>query len=266
MHLIKPALVAVAVLPLAGCFQASTVINVKADGTGTIEQRLLLTDAAMDQLRAMAILGGGAANADPTSEAQARSLAESLGPGVTYVSSAPVKTDKAQGRDAVYAFTDITQLHVSEQPRLPAGPISPGGSANVGELTFNLTREPDGNARLRVQIPTLNVLPLDTTGPNGAVTPPTVQQIDLVKTLLAGARLTVAIEPEGRLVHTSSAFADGNRVVLVDLDLDKVASDPDLVTKLQSPKTVEEAKASVNSLAGVKVTLDPEISITFAPK
>jgi hypothetical protein len=266
MRLTRLALVATAVLPLTGCFQASTVINVKADGTGTIEQRLLLTEAAMDQLRAMAILGGGAASADPTSEAQARSLADKLGPGVTYVSSTPVKTDKAQGREAVYAFSDITKLHVSEQPSLPTGPISPGGTANVGELTFSLTHEPDGNAHLRVQVPALNVLPTAATGPNGAVTPPTIQQIDLAKTLLAGAQLTVAIAPEGRLVQTTSTFVDGNRVVLIDLDVDKLAADPDLVAKLQSPKTVEEVKASVNTLSGVKVTLAPEISITFAPK
>lgn len=266
MHLIRRVLVAVAVLPIAGCFQASTVINVKADGTGTIEQRLLLTDAAMDQLRAMAILGGGAADADPTSEAQARSLAESLGSGVTYVSSTPVKTDKAQGREAVYAFTDITKLHISEQPRLPGGvTLSQGGGPNGGELTFILTREPDGNALLRVLVPKLNVLPMGA-GPSGAIPSPTIQQIDMAKGLLAGARLTVAIEPDGRLVQSSSPFVEGNRVVLVDLDVDKAAADPDLVTKLQSPKTVEEAKASVNSLAGVKVTLDPEISITFAPQ
>jgi hypothetical protein len=263
MTWIRSALVTVAALPLAGCFQASTVINVKADGSGTIEQRLLITDAAMEQLRAFAILGGGnAANADPTSEAQARSLAGLLGPGVTYVSSTPITADKAQGRDSVYAFTDITKLHISEQPSLPTGPVSPAGSANVGELTFALTHEADGNAVLRVQVPKFNVLPTNT----GGSFAPTAQQIDIAKGLLAGARLTVAIEPGGRLVRTTSPFADGNRVTLVDVDFDKAVADPDLVTKLQSPQTPEEVKATVTSLPGVKITLDPEISITFAPQ
>jgi hypothetical protein len=262
---IRSALVTVTVLPLAGCFQAATVIKVKADGSGTIEQRLLITDAAMEQMRAFAILGGGnAPNADPTSEAQARSLAGSLGPGVTYVSSTPITADRAQGRDSVYAFTDITKLHISEQPSLPTGPISPAGSTNAGELTFALTHESDGNAVLRVQVPKFNVLPNG--GPNGGSFAPTAQQIDMVKGLLAGARLTVDIEPAGRLVRTTSPFADGNRVTLVDVDFDKAVADPDLVTKLQSPKTAEEVKQAVTSLPGVKITLDPEISITFAPQ
>src|SRR5260370_31627468 len=98
MTFVRRLLIVAAALPLIGCFQASTVIRVKADGSGTIEQRLLLTDAAMDQLRAFAILGGNSADTvDPTSEAQARSMAAAIGPGVPYLSSTPAKTQKARG-------------------------------------------------------------------------------------------------------------------------------------------------------------------------
>ena len=36
-------------LPLTACFQSSTVVHVKADGSGTIEQRTLLSEAASKQ-------------------------------------------------------------------------------------------------------------------------------------------------------------------------------------------------------------------------
>ena len=266
MTFIRRVLIVAAAIPAVGCFEATTVIKLKADGSGTIQQRLLLTDAAMDQLRAFAILGGGdAANADPTSEAQARSLAETLGPGVSYVSSAPVKTATAQGRESVYAFADITKIHVSEQPRLPTGPISPAGGSNVGEVTFTLTRQPDGNVVLRMQVPRPDLLPIPTAGPNGDVTPPSAQQIEMLKALLSGAHLAVTIEPEGQLVQTSSSFVDGNRVTLVEFDVNTIASDPGLVTKLQSAKTPDEIKAAINSVPGLKLPLDPEISITFTP-
>lgn len=268
MTFIRCALVALATLPLAGCFEASTVIKLKADGSGTIEQRLLLTDAATDQLKAFAILGGGnAASADPTSEAQARSLADSLGPGVTYVSSAPVKTAKAQGRDSVYAFTDITKLRVSEQPSVPGGlSLGARSSQNGGQITFALTKQPDGNALLRILIPRPDGLPIAMPGPNGDVLPPSTQQIEMVKALLAGARLTVALEPEGTLVQTTSPFVDGNRVTLIDVDIDKIAADPNLAAKLQAPKTAAEANDSLKNIPGLKFTLDPEITITFTPE
>jgi hypothetical protein len=266
MTKIARVLAAVAALPAAGCFQSSTVIKLKADGSGTIEQRLLLTDAAMDQLKAFAILGGNnAAAPDPTSEEQARALADALGPGVTYVSSMPVKSEKAQGRDSIYAFKDITQLRVSEQPRVPGG-VSLGPQTqgqNSGQISFAFTRS-DDSSQLRIAIPRPDILPIALPGANGDVTPPSPQQIEMVKALLAGAHVTVAVEPEGRIVQTNSAFVDGNRVTLIEVDVDRIASDPNLASKLTSPKTVDEAKAAISSVPGLKVTLEPEISITFA--
>jgi hypothetical protein len=268
MTFIRPALVVLAALPLVGCFESSTVIKLKADGSGTIEQRLLLTDAATDQLKAFAILGGGnAAGADPTSEAQARSLADSIGPGVTYVSSTPVKTATGQGRDSVYAFTDITQLHVSEQPRVPGGvSLGPQSGQNGGQITFALTKRPDGNVLLRILIPRPDGLPIAVPGPNGDVTPPSTQQIEMVKALLAGARLSVALEPEGTLVQTTSPFVEGNRVTLLDVDIDKIAADPNLAAKLQAPKTADEVKEALKSIPGLKINIDPEVTITFTPR
>jgi hypothetical protein len=268
MAILRRALVAATMLPLVGCFQASTLIRVKADGSGTIEQRILLTSAAMDQLRAFAILGGNSADTvDPTSETQARSMAAAIGPGVTYLSSMPVRTDQAQGRDSIYAFTDITRLRISEQPRVPGGVSlrAQGVSTDSDPITFAMTRQPDGNVLLRILVPRPGVLPFAANG-NGEVTPPSLDQINMVKQILAGARLTVAVEPEGRLVQTSSPFVDGNRVTLIDLDIDKAASDPDLAAKLQSLRTLDDAKAAVNSVPGLKITLDPEIAITFTPK
>ena len=261
----RTALIALLSLPLVGCFQATTVIHVKADGSGTIEQRTLLTETAIDQLRTFAILGGGDANSvDPTSEAQARALAASIGPGVTYVSSTPITLEKSQGRDALYAFADVSQLRISEQPALPGTmklPAAVGGDSKP--ISFALDRKPDGHIVLRILVPRPMIFP---SGSNGEPQPPTVQQITMVKALLAGARLTVAIEPDGRLVQTSSPFVDGNRVTLIDVDIDRAAADPDLVKKLQSPKTPEETKAAINSVPGFKITLDPEITIEFAPK
>jgi hypothetical protein len=255
----------VAAVPLAGCFQSSTVIHVKADGSGTIQQRTILTEAAVDQLRTFAILGGGNPDAvDPTSEANVRTMAAAIGPGVTYVSSTLVDDGKAHGRETIYAFTDISQLRISEQPPLPGNvklPAAAGG--DTPPISFALNRTPAGNALLRLLVPRPSIFP---TGPNGEPQPPTLEQITMVKQLLAGARLTVAVEPEGRLVQTSSPFVDGNRVTLLDVDVDRAAADPDLAKKLQSARTQEQAKAALNSLPGLRITLDPEITIEFSPQ
>jgi len=265
MHMRKALTLVVLVLPLTACFQSSTVVHVKADGSGTIEQRTLLTEAAVDQLRTFAILGGGNADSvDPTSEANARSMAAAIGQGVSYVSSSPVDVGNAHGRDTIYAFSDITQLRISEQPSLPGNlklPAAAGGA--TAPISFALTRTPAGNVVVHVLVPRPAIFP---TGPNGDPQAPTLDQITMVKQLLAGARLTLAMDPEGRLVQTSSPFVDGNRVTLIDVDIDRAAADPDLAKKLQGAKTQEDTKAAINSIPGLKITLDPEITIKFTPK
>jgi len=80
------------------CFQFSTVLTLKADGSGTIDERLLFTQAAVTQLRQLASLGGDGQAFDPLSEKQAREAATTMGRGVTYVSSAVVDTSEGVGR------------------------------------------------------------------------------------------------------------------------------------------------------------------------
>ena len=251
-------------MPLAGCFQSSTVIHVKADGSGTIAQRTLLTETAMDQLRTFAILGGGNPDAaNPTSEDQAKALAATIGPGVTYVSSMPVGVDKYQGRETIYAFTDIRQLRISEQPSLPGNlPLPANAGGNTPPIQFALDRNAEGNVVLRLLVPRPAIFP---NGADGKPVPPKLEQITMVKQLLAGARLSVAVDPDGQLVRTSSPFVDGNRVTLVDVDIDRAAADPDLAAKLQSVGTEDQATA-INSIAGLKITLQPEITIEFTPR
>lgn len=250
-------------VPLAACFQSSTVVHVKADGSGTIVQRTLLTEAAMDQLRTFAILGGGNPDAtDPTSEAQAKAIAASIGPSVSYVSSMPVTVDKYHGRETTYAFPDIRQLHISEQPAVANSlPIPASAGGNGPPISFALDRTAEGNVVLRVLVPRPSIFP---SGPDGRATPPSLEQITMVKQLLAGARLSVVVEPDGQLVRTSSPFVDGNRVTLIDVDIDRASADPDLAKKLQSIGTDDQAKA-INSIDGLRITLQPEITIEFTP-
>src|SRR5207247_824369 len=121
MKSVRFALVLAGALLCSACFQFSTVLTLKADGSGTIDQRLLFTQATVAQLRQLAALGGGGTDFDPVSEQQARDTAATMGPGVTYVSSTAINNSDGVGRDIKYAFTDITQLRIDQAPPPPGG-------------------------------------------------------------------------------------------------------------------------------------------------
>src|SRR5262249_23048585 len=150
MPLFRAVLLAATALASSACFQMTTVMKVNADGSGTIDHRMLYSAAALAQLRQFAAFGGGGgrgAQFDPVSEQQAREMATAIGPGVSYVSSTPITTPAGQGRESIYAFTDLTQLRISTQPAAPGG-ISiktPAFSTSAESVTFSMTREPGAN-------------------------------------------------------------------------------------------------------------------------
>src|SRR5262245_40502478 len=247
-----------------GCCQMATVMKIKGDGSGTVEHRMLFTTQALAQIKQFGALGGrGQAAVDPTSEQQAREMAAALGQGVTYVSSTPVKTPTGEGRDAIYSFTDVSQLRVATQPAPPGGVTirTPALSTSADALTFSMTRDPNGNAVLHVNVPENALVQAIST--NAATLP---QQLPMIKSLLAGAHITLMVEPAGTLVRANTPHVDGQRVTLLEVDLDQLLKDPEaLLARVQAATTHDEVKKALEDVPGLKMTIAPEITIEFTP-
>jgi hypothetical protein len=261
------ALLLTAALSCGGCFQMTTVVHVGTDGSGTIDHSLLLSKAALAQLRQFSMLGAGRGQSiDFVSEEQARRMAETLGAGVTYVSSEPVSTPVAEGRHATYAFADINTLRINPQPEPPGG-ISvktQAFSTDNGTITCSFSKGPDGTAVLRINLPELNLQ--SALGGANAGDAGLAQQLAMVRAMLAGARVTIGVEPSGTLVRTSSPFVDGERVVLLDVNLDQVLSNEALIGRVQAARSPEELKAALTGVPGLRLTLDREVTIEFTAR
>jgi hypothetical protein len=250
----------------SGCFQSTTVLTIKSDGSGTIQQRTVVLTAALAQMKQLAALGGRrAATIDPLSEDQARALAASLGQGVTLVSTNAIKTAEGEGRESTYAFTDVSQLRVSEQPAAPPDITvrTPGLSTDSPKVSFRLARSENGNAVLHINVP----VPTLFVSPDGAggINPTVIDQLQALKGVLAGAHLVLAAEPTGSLVATNSAWLEGRRVTLLEIDLDKLLADSEFVARVRAAKSSDEVKAVLKDAPGLKVTLEPDITIEFTP-
>lgn len=238
----------------------TTVVHVKGDASGTIDQRLVFRPAALAQMKQLATLGGSAGEPfDPISEEQARADAAKLGPGASYVSSTAIDDETGKGRATVYAFADVNQLRLSQQPAAPGGMKgrAQGVDTEGQAITFGLTRQPNGNALLTIAVPQPQM-------PGGGAAPPP-DQLAMMKQLFSGARVTIAVEPAGTLVRTNSAFVDGQRVTLLDVDVDAALQDETFLPRVHAARTVEELKAVLKGAPGVKINFDREITIEFTP-
>jgi hypothetical protein len=252
-------------LACEGCFQSNTLITVNGDGSGTLEQTLLFSGAALIQMRQVAPLAGGSSKAfDPFSEEQARQSAASLGPNVRYVSSKSITTGDALGRTAVYAFPDINQLRLNEQPPAPGGVTIRSKQLNTEQnIRFVLAPQPDGHVLLRILVPQP---PEPARGRTAAPLRPSPEEIATMKETFAGARLSIAVRPSGEIVRTSSPWVENGTVTVIDLDFDRLAGDDGALARLRGVGSVEEAKAALSGVPGVKIPASREVTIEFTPK
>ena len=113
----KLAVAVVAAVIGSGCIRSATLITVKPDGSGTIEQTVLMNAAALKGM--LGGLGGaqqsrvGAINEDDAQAAAAR-----RGRDLRVVRTASRPTTASRAAKALYAFTDISKVRVDQDPNL----------------------------------------------------------------------------------------------------------------------------------------------------
>ena len=271
----RVALYAVAAATVSGCIQSSTLIKMKADGSGTIEQTMTMNADAVAQFSALAAVGDDknkskASVDDLFSEKEARAAAAKMGQGVTFVSSQKIDTPDRKGIQATYAFTDITKISIEEM-KSPSNVPDAGGtglSPKDSPMKFQFKALPDGHAILTILQPgvdkAMNAAPASK--PDSSVDPKMAEQgLAMMKTFMKGLKVDVAVQVP-HVVKTSSQYVDGGTVTLLSMDFDTILADPTMADRLNKATTLSDTKALLKDFKGVKINLEPQVTIEFTGK
>jgi hypothetical protein len=272
----RVALCAVAAAAVSGCIQSSTLIKMKPDGSGTIEQTMTMNADAVAQFSALAAMGDDKNKTkgsidDLFSEKDARAAAAKMGQGVTFVSSQKIDTPDHKGIKATYAFTDIRKITI-EDMNTPSNASDPGGGAPQAPkdppMKFDFKELPGGHALLTILQPgvdkAMNAAP--SSKPNASVDPKMAEQgFAMMKMFMKGLKVDVAVQVP-HVVKTSSQYVDGGTVTLLSMDFDTILADPAMAEKLNNATSLSDTKALLKDFKGVKVNLDPQVTIEFSGK
>jgi hypothetical protein len=90
-------LLGIAPLVLAGCMEIETVVRVNPDGSGTITERLVMSNEIVEMMKEMAPEGQPV---ELFNEQELLDAAPGYGTGVTYVSANNVETEFGKGYEA----------------------------------------------------------------------------------------------------------------------------------------------------------------------
>lgn len=253
----------VAMLAFSGCLQIEKIVKLKADGSGTIEETLVMSKSALDGMKQMAAgFGGDKAAAKPPDEAKLKEAAAKMGEGVTFVSATKISGEQGEGFKAIYAFTDISKLKLDQNPSgsMPStGGMKPSGDKKKQEpIGFRFTKGVP--AELAITMPQPEVKPKKEQ-PSGMDDMAT----QMMQQILKDMKIVIAVEVQGAIKESSAEYRDGSRVTLMEMDFNKLLADPVKVKEMAkaSPQTLQEAKVLMKSLDGVKVETAPEVKIKF---
>jgi hypothetical protein len=258
----------VAALATTGCITAITSIKLRPDGGGTIEQTLSMSAASAAQMAAMAKTFGGEASAQASepeffSEKEMKEAATKFGEGVVFVSSTPIKTADRVGRIATYQFADVTKLRVEQKPQTGDVPAPTSGSAD--EVLFRFAKQPAGTSVLTVVFPDAKLEEARKEAEKKKGEKPKVDpaQLEMIKKLVDGLRVEIAVDVLGTIVKTNSPYVQGSRVTLLEMDFSQLLTNEALLSQVAQPGSIEEAKKLLKDVKGFKVNLDREVTVEF---
>lgn len=264
----KVAALALAATLCTGCIRSATLIKVKADGSGTVEQTMLVN---LGVVKGMFSGMGGQTSQSPgtVNEADLRRAAERMGEGVTFVSATPIKADDGfEGSKAIFAFTDVSKLRVDQDPNL-SGSTTGGISTppkNENPVTFAMAKGSDGSSTLTV---TLNEKPKAadaSPAPQGGPDMDNPQMLDMVRSMFKGFKIGIDVEVAGKILKTNADHVSGSRVTLLEMDMEALLKDEAKLREVQKmlgpTASVSELKPYLKDVKGLKIN-DPVVTIAF---
>ena len=267
MSLIRVLGLLLATTTLTACLNSTTLVKVKPDGSGTVEQTTLVNTAALK-----GIMPGAGKQADATTinREDLERTAARMGKGVRLLSADKVTGDAGfEGTKAVFAFDDINQIQISQDPNMSGGTSSRLSSEPTADdpVKFKLTRGA-GTSTLTInyidKAPSGSVPANAAAGDGPDLTNPMV--MNMLKTMFAGFKINIGLEVVGSIVKTNAEYVSGPRVTLLEMDVAELLADEAKLKALQGklgPDTsLSQVKPYLKDMKGIKID-GPSISVEF---
>jgi hypothetical protein len=254
----------------SACLASDVRLIVAPDGSGTVTYTMKLSPSRMAEMDKLFPPGPGE-QARPSVESlfqsDPRLVGRMAGPYARLRSARSLKSLDSVGREVIVEFDDVSKLEVELLPAVPGGMglfysiAAADPHAPRPRLGLSMAPAADGNQVLTVRFPKFAMDP-SAEPPGAAVTGPPAEMAQL-RDAVKGTRMTIAVETATPLIRTNSPHVEGNRVVLVDIDLEAALFSRQIDMLRAAPASFDEYLWMLGDLPGVKLASDHVITIEF---
>ncbi len=266
-HCIRLSGLLLATVSLTACLDSTTIVKVKPDGSGTVEQTTLVNTAALKGMMSGTDKPDGA---NVINKADLERTAARMGKGVRLLSAEKATGASGfEGTKAIFAFDDINEIQISQDPNLSgssSGRLSSEPTAD-DPVKFRLTRGATSS--------TLSINYIDKpssarpVNPAGAGDVPDLTNpmvMNMLKTMFQGFKINIALEVIGSIVKTNAEYVDGSRITLLEMEMASLLADEAKLKALQGKLgpdvSLTEVKPYLKDIKGIKID-GPSINVEF---
>lgn len=267
-----------------GCIETHTLITVEKDGSGTVQERVVMNNMVVGMMQGMAkSMGGEDAETNAPEELFSREdaleQAAEMGEGVELVSFEEVEDAGGTGYEAVFSFNDINTLRVKSDPG-ESMPTMPGEAEEEEPMEEEENEhilfafEPGSPARLTITPPEemdeeeeeeieveVEVEEETEEAENGMQ----IGGMEQMAQFMRGMHMSMVVHVRGDIVETNAQYAEDSKITIMDIDFDKVIDNPEKLKELKAAeeKSPAEVQKILKDIPGMKIDIGEDIFVTF---
>jgi hypothetical protein len=256
---------------LAGCLQVETTLNVKKDGSGTINEKVLFSKTFVNMIKEFAQSFSDSASTDEeefsifkVDEIQAD--AKDFGENVKYVSHELISNEKWEGYEAVYSFDDITKIKITPDPGSKVGIGEEGAEVPTEEDYYFFKFVKGSTPELIIDRPEINLSAETEENNEGEQSEQNDEGMneEIIK-MMEGMSIAVSVDVEGKIVNTNASYVDGSKITLFEMNFAEMMKNKDAFKEFKNkePKNIDEMKAFLEKFPGMKIQIDRPVTIKF---
>jgi hypothetical protein len=259
---------------ISGCIEMHTVVTVKKDGSGLVEENIFIGIEIINMFKEFA-----AAFADSTQpqqefkmfeEEKIKAKASELGEGIEFVSMKNIVTDEKEGYTAIYKFKNLNTVKVNQDPsnEMPMGESKEGSDTTSEYVFFKFIKGKPNRIEFKLPEGKKEDKSVDTPKTDEIAEneiPPDSADAEKMMKFMKDMRVKIEIKIDGEITKTNATHVDGNTITLFDIDFAQLLSDKGKFEEFKklNPNSFVEIKKLVKDIPGIKVELNKEVFVEF---
>jgi hypothetical protein len=255
---------------LQGCIANDVLLQVMPDGQGRAVITSRIYEPALHAYDSLfAEVPRHARTEDQLPAPLGGELTRQFGTPVTLVSTKLDQVVDGVVRTTIVEFPDIAKLRIGFPPvfALPSGGMFDiSGFSENPVISFAMARHDNGDRLLLVKLPDERI---DTAAePQMTVFETDSREERIFKRAIQRMALRMFVELDGLpLLRTNAPASKGNRVTILDLDLDKIINglDEAKLRRAMTPGSMQEVLWQLGDMPGAVVPAEHEVFLEFEP-